>query len=267
MAEFGKWMVANYPDAHFMGFRVDYWGARLPFFAAAFLALLNWLYGYFILPESLSVENRRPFDWKRANPVGALIQMKKYPVVIGMMIPLFFIYISNFATQSIWTYFTMYKFGWSEGMVGLSLAAVGISAAVVQGGLTRVVIPKWGLNKSVYIGLIVATIGYGLYGMATQGWMMFPLIAFGALGGICGPALSGISSNAVPPNVQGELRGAQTSLMSLSSIVGPLMMTNLFAYFTSDHAPFQWAGAPFWAASVLCLVSLWMLFLLLRKTE
>ena len=97
--------------------------------------------------------------------------------------------------------------------------------------------------------------------------MMFPLIAFGALGGICGPALSGISSNAVPPNVQGELRGAQTSLMSLSSIVGPLMMTNLFAYFTSDHAPFQWAGAPFWAASVLCLVSLWMLFLLLRKTE
>ncbi len=267
IAEWGKWMAEHHPGVEYFGHSIEHWATRLPFFAAALMALLNWLYGYFILPESLKTENRRPFDWKRANPVGALIEMKKYPVVIGMMIPLGLIYISNYATQSVWTYYTMYKFGWGEGLVGLSLVVVGVSAAVVQGGLTRILIPKWGVNNSVFIGLAIALVGYAAYGMATQGWMMYAITAISSLGGICGPALQGISSNAVPPNAQGELRGAQTSLMSLCSIIGPLMMTNLFAYFTSKNAPVQWPGAPFWAAALLILMSLGMLWRLLRKPE
>jgi len=117
----------------------------------------------------------------------------------------------------------------------------------------------------VYVGLIIAVVSYPLFGLASQGWMMFAITAVSAFGGISGPALQGISSNAVPANVQGELRGAQTSLMSLCSIIGPLFMTNLFAYFTSKGAPFQWPGAPYWVAGVLCACSLWLLLRLLRK--
>jgi MFS transporter, DHA1 family, tetracycline resistance protein len=265
LAELGKWMVIHYPNAHFMGFDINYWGIRLPFFAAAFLAIVNWLYGYFILPESLKPENRRPFDWKRANPVGTLVQMRKYPVVIGMMVPLGLIYISNYATQSVWSYFTMYKFHWSEMQVGLSLMAVGISAAIVQGGLTRTLIPKWGVNKSVFIGISFAIATNILYALAPEGWMMYFITFIGAIGGIMGPALQGIASNAVGPEAQGELRGAQTSLMSLCSIIGPLLMTNLFALFTAKTNPIQLPSAPFWAAGILCAVSLVFLRKLLKN--
>ncbi|MCA0232499.1 MAG: TCR/Tet family MFS transporter [Bacteroidetes bacterium] len=239
-----------------LGGLLGQYGARVPFFVSAGLALLNWLYGYFVLPESLLPENRRPFDWKRANPVGSLRHLKKYPVIFGLVIPLVLIYIAGYATQSTWTYFTMERFGWDEKWVGYSLAFVGVMAALVQGGLTRTIIPRLGNTKSIYWGLSAYGISFFMYAFANQGWMLFAITILAALGGIATPALQAIMSNEVPANEQGELRGALTSLMSLTAVVGPVMMTSLFAYFTTSAAPVIFPGAPFAMGGILTLLSL-----------
>ena len=232
------------------------WGPQAPFLVAAALTLLNVVYGYFVLPESLDKSQRRAFDWKRANPIGSLNHIRKYPVVAGLVVSFFFIYVAAQAVQSNWSYYTMYKFNWTEAQVGFSLAVVGVLIAAVQGGLIRVAIPKLGQNKSVYIGLFLYTLGMVLFGMATAGWMLLLFLVPYCLGGICGPALQGIISNQVPANEQGEMQGALTSVMSLSSIIGPLLMNNTFAYFTSEKAPFILPGAPFYLGSLLMAVAL-----------
>lgn len=240
-------------------------GLRAPFFVAAGMALLNWLYGFFILPESLAPENRRPFDWKRANPVGSLVNLKRYPVVLSLSGALMAIYIAGHANQSTWTYITMKKFDWDTKMVGYSLAFVGLMVGIVQGGLTRVVIPRFGAKPSLYFGLFMYTISFVLFAFATKGWMMFAFMVPFSLGGFAGPALQGIISNQVPANEQGELQGSLTSLLAVTSIIGPLLMTGLFSYFTSKAAPVQFAGAPFLMGAGLCLVSLLLALRTLRK--
>ncbi len=235
-------------------------GPRAPFLVAAGLSLLNVLYGIFVLPESLPVEKRRAFNWKRANPIGSLKQLKKYPVVSGLVISLVLIYLAGHAVQSNWAYYTMFKFGWDEAMVGYSLGAVGLLVAFVQGGLIRVAIPKLGQAKSVYIGIGLHAVGLLCFGMASLGWMMFVFLIPYCLGGISGPALQGIISGQVPSNEQGELQGALTSLVSLTAIVGPVMMNSIFAYFSSDQAPIYLPGASFYLASVLTLFSLFFAY-------
>lgn len=232
------------------------YGSRIPFFAAAGITLLNMAYGYFILPESLSPENRRSFNWKRANPFGAIKQLRMYPKISGLAGVYFLVYIANHATQSTWAYFTMEKFSWTEMTVGLSLGMVGLSIMIVQGALTRVVIPKIGNNKTVYFGLTMYTLGFLGFALAGQGWMMFLVILPFCIGGLSTPALQGIISNEVPSNVQGELQGTLTSLVSLSAIFGPPMMTNLFGYFTSANAPVYLPGAPFLLAAILVLAAM-----------
>ena len=231
-------------------------GPRVPFYAAAGLTLLNWLYGYFILPESLSAENRRPFNWKRANPVGSLLHLKKYPVIAGMVGSLIFIYIAAHATQSTWAYYTMEKFGWNEDWVGYSLGFVGLMVAIVQGGLIRIINPKLGAKRSVFYGLALYAVGFLLFAFATKGWMMFAFLVPYCLGGIAGPALQGIISIQVPGNEQGELQGGLTSLVSATSIIGPPLMSNIFAYYTSNKAPVYFPGAPFLLGAVLTVVSI-----------
>lgn len=231
-------------------------GSRIPFLAAAGLSLLNWLYGFFILPESLAPENRRGFDWKRANPVGSLLSLKRYPVVLGLVASLVLIYIAAHAVQSNWAYYTIEKFKWGPTMIGISLAAVGLLIAIVQGGLIRIIIPAWGQKNSLYIGLALYSVGFFLFAIATESWMMFAFLIPYCLGGIAGPALQGIISAQVPPNGQGELQGALTSLMSVTSIIGPLLMTQLFSAFTGDSAPYYFPGAPMVMAGILTLISL-----------
>ncbi len=227
---------------------------RLPFFCAAGLALLNWLYGYFILPESLSADHRRKFEWKRANPIGTLKHFKRYPVILSLVVSLICVYLASHATQSTWVFYTMEKFKWNEAWVGYSLGFVGIMIAIVQGGLIRVIIPKLGQKRSIYFGLILYATGFILFAFATKSWMMFAFVVPFSLGGICGPALQGVMSGQVPQNEQGELQGALTSLISVTSIFGPLMMTNLFAYFTSKNSPIYFPGAPFLTGALLTLV-------------
>jgi MFS transporter, DHA1 family, tetracycline resistance protein len=237
------------------GFLGSY-GARVPFLVAAGLSFVNWLYGFFILPESLKPENRRPFDWKRANPVSSLLNLKRYPVILGLVASLILIYVAAHAVQSNWSFYTIEKFKWSPTMIGLSLTAVGVLISAVQGGLIRVIIPKLGQKKSLYVGLALYSLGFLLFSFATQGWMMFVFLIPYCLGGIAGPALQGIMSSQVPPNEQGELQGALTGLMSATSIIGPLLMTQLFSYFTAPTTSVYFPGAPMLMGALLTLLSL-----------
>jgi DHA1 family tetracycline resistance protein-like MFS transporter len=231
-------------------------GLRIPFLISAGLALVNWLYGYFILPESLAKENRRAFDWKRANPIGSLLHIKKYPALAGLLITLFLLYVAGHAVQSSWTYYTMEKFHWNEAWVGYSLGFVGVVVGIVQGGLIRVIIPKIGQVKAVYYALILYIIGFILFAFATQGWMMFAFMLPYGLAGIFGPAMQGLLSNDVPANEQGELQGVTAGLMGFSAIIGPLIMTNLFAYFTGRESPVYFPGAPFILAAMLTIIGM-----------
>ncbi len=230
-------------------------GDRVPFIVAACLSLLNALYGYFVLPESLPKENRRQFEWKRANPLGSLLHLRKFPGIGGLIISLILVYIAGHAVQSNWTFFTIEKFGWSKKLIGISLGMFGLLIALVQAGLIRIVTPKIGNEKSVYLGLAFYTVGMLLFAFANQTWLMFAFMVPYCLGGIAGPALQAIISGHVPANEQGELQGALTSLMSATSIVGPPVMTNLFAFFTKPTAPVQFPGAPFLLGAALFLAS------------
>jgi len=231
------------------------WGIRAPFYAAAGLCLLNALYGYFILPESLSNENRRKFEWKRANPFGSLQFLRRTPAIGGLAISFFLIYLAAMSVQGNWNFFTMYRFHWSEKLVGLSLAAVGVLVGAVQAGLTRVVNPKLGNEKSIYLGLMLYTLGLVLFAFATQGWMMFVFLVPYCLGGLAGPALQSTMASHIPANQQGELQGALTSLMSLTAIIGPLIMNNLFWFFTSPKAPVYFPGVSFLLGALFMLLS------------
>ncbi len=234
-----------------LGGLLGHLGPRIPFYAAAALALLNCLYGYFVLPESLSKENRREFDWKRTNPLTSLLRLKKYPAVGGLVIAIGLVYLASHAVQSNWSYFTMYRFKWDEKMVGISLGVVGVLVAIVQGGLTRFINPKLGNEKSIYSGLLLYTIGMFLFGIANQGWMMFVFLVPYCFGGIAQPALQSVMAGQVPSNEQGQLQGALTSLQSACAIIGPLLMNNLFFYFSHSNAPLYLPGAPFLLGSLL----------------
>ncbi|MDN3693595.1 TCR/Tet family MFS transporter [Chryseobacterium tructae] len=248
-----------------IGGLLGHYGARIPFYAAAGLCFLNFLYGYFILPESLDSNQRRPFEWKRANPVGSLLFLRKHREISSLVIALILVYIGIHAVQSNWHFFTMYQFGWNEQMVGISLGTLGLLLGLVQGGLIRWTTPKLGEQKSVYYGLACYALGLLLFAFATQGWMMFVFLIPYSLGGICGPALQSIITKDISPNEQGELQGSLTSLVSATSIIGPPIMTNLFYYFTHDNAPFKFSGAPFFLASVLITISLVIVYFVFKQ--
>jgi DHA1 family tetracycline resistance protein-like MFS transporter len=238
---------------------------RVPFLVAAGLALLNAAYGYFVLPESLDKAHRRPFEWKRANPVGSLLQLRKYPAVIGLVGSLILVYIAAHAVQSNWSFFNIEKFKWTPKMIGISLAVVGALVGLVQGVLVRYVNPKIGNEKSIYVGLGLYALGMLLFAFATQSWMMFVFLIPYCLGGIAGPALQAVISGHVPPNEQGELQGALTSLMSLTSIGGPLLMTGLFSYFTKANTPLYFPGVSFLLGAILLIASAIWAYIALKR--
>jgi MFS transporter, DHA1 family, tetracycline resistance protein len=250
-----------------MGGLLAHYGIRVPFFVAAGFSLLNAAYGYFVLPESLSKENRRGFDWNRANPLGSLLHLKKYPSVVGLIWSMVLVYIAAHALQSTWTFINLERFNWSEQMLGLSLGVVGIMTMIVQGGLIRYINPRLGNEKSVYIGLAIYSIGMLAFAFADKSWMMFVFMVPYCLGGIAGPALQAILAGHVPPTEQGELQGALTSMISVTSIIGPLVMTNLFAYFTKPGAPIHFSGAPFLLGSILLMGSAVVAYSVLRKEK
>ena len=237
------------------GFLGEY-GERIPFFAAAGLGLINVLYGVFVLGESLSKENRRPFELRRANPVGAMMQVRKYPIVVGLAVAYFLYMIGHMSLPSTWTYYTMEKFDWSESQIGLSLGFAGVFMILVQAGLIRWAIPKFGAFYSGIIGLVAIIIGFCGYAFATTGWQLYPWLALASISGFVTPAFQAIMTSQIPANAQGELQGALSSVNSLTSIIGPLLMTQLFAMFTGSAAPFYFPGVSFFGAAVLSALSM-----------
>ncbi|RKR83093.1 DHA1 family tetracycline resistance protein-like MFS transporter [Mucilaginibacter gracilis] len=250
-AAFGMGFIIGPVLGGFLG----HYGTQVPFLAASGLALLNALYGFFVLPESLAKDKRRPFEWKRANPVGSLIQLSKYPAVLGLTASYVLIYLGAQSVQNVWTYYTIEKFAWTERTIGLSLGMVGLLVGLVQGLLIRLVIPKLGKERSIVIGLILYSVGLFLFAIAGQGWMMFAFSIPYCLGGIAGPALQGIITSQVPPNEQGELQGGLTGLVSLTQIAGPLIMNSLFFYFSGKTQSIYFPGAPFLAGALFMLLS------------
>lgn len=243
------------------------WGPRFPFLVAAGFSLLNFIYGLIVLPESLSKENRRNFDIKTAIPGRSLIKLKRYPIIIGLVISIFFLYLAGKSVETTWTFYTMLKFNWSEAWVGYSLGFVGILVSIVQGGLIRVIVPKIGNKKAIYFGFVLNIIGLIGFAFSSQSWMMFAFLLPYCLGGIGGPALQGIISNQVPSNEQGELQGALTGLMSLAAILGPLVMNNLFAHFTSKTTAFYFPGAAFIVGAMLIIIAIFFASSSLKKFE
>ncbi|MBN8577183.1 MAG: TCR/Tet family MFS transporter [Cytophagales bacterium] len=240
-------------------------GLRVPFMVSAGLTFINFLFGLFVLPESLKAENRRTFEWKRANPIGTLLSLKRYPLIFGLMGSLTFLYIASHAVQSNWTFYTKEKFGWEMKEIGISLAIVGIAFAIIQGALIRVIIPKLGQQRSVTVGMTLYLISFVLYAFATQGWMMYSIIVIYCLGSIAMTGLQGIMSGIVPPNEQGELQGGFTSLMSITSIIGPLLMSYVFSYFVSSSAPVYFPGSAMMLGAVLTLFSFVFIRLTLKR--
>ena len=240
-----------------LGGLLGHYGARVPFFAAAALCFLNFIYGYFVVPESLKPQLRRPFDWKAANPVGAFLHIKSHPVILPLITCIFLINMATHSVQSTWSYYTMEKFGWDEKMVGFSLGFIGTLLMIVQAGLIRIIVPKLGNSKSITIGIILYIFSSPLYAFAYESWMLFVISIPYVLAGITGPSLQGEISNLVPDNEQGRIQGGVTSVISLTAILGPLIMTNLFSTFSKKtDSSIYFPGAPFILAGVLAIIAL-----------
>jgi DHA1 family tetracycline resistance protein-like MFS transporter len=234
---------------------LGHYGPRVPFFAAAGLTFLNFLYGYFVVPESLPKEHRRNFRWINANPIGSFRHIKKYPIIMPLVVCIFLINIAAHAVQSTWSYFTMEKFQWNERMVGYSLGVIGILLTIVQAGLIRVIIPKLGLAKSIVTGLFLNCISLFAFGIVDTTLLQFVTSIFYVFAGIAGPAMQSSISNHTPANEQGQIQGGLTSIISLTAIIGPLVMTSLFSFFTKKNGPMYLPGAPFYLGSLLALIA------------
>lgn len=235
-------------------------GPRAPFFAAAALSLANFVYGYFMLPETLAPANRRAFDLKRANPLGTLLQARRHPMVLGLLGALFLWMVGHQVMPATWGFYTKFRFGWSEAMIGASLAMAGVIMATSQASVTRVLVPRLGERRLAMIGIAVACVGYLGYATATAGWMMFAWLGTWFLGAAVMPSTNALLSHRVAADAQGELQGAVASLYSLSSIAGPPLMAYLFARFSAPGAPLYVPGAAFFAAAILtaaCLLTYW----------
>ena len=239
-----------------LGGFLAHFGPRAPFFAAATLCLLNFGYGVFVLPESLPPERRRPFEWRRANPLGTFRQMRKHPVVRGLLGALFLWMVANQVFPSTWSFYTKLRFGWSEAMIGASLALVGAVMVTSQLTFLRRLAPRLGERRAALLGIAMAAVGYAGYATATRGWMMFAWLTTWFFGAIVFPLTNALMSHRIDPSAQGELQGAVAGLASLAAIAGPLLMTQLFGRFTSPSAPVHLPGAAFIAASLLTLVCL-----------
>jgi DHA1 family tetracycline resistance protein-like MFS transporter len=238
----------------------SHFGTRAPFFAAAAVAFANAAFGFFVLKESLPAHRRRAFDVTRANPFGALMAIRRYPMIYSLLGVLILGQLAHDSLPATWTFVVIEKFRWTPAEVGYSLMAVGLLTSFSFALLPRIVVPRIGETNAVYIGLFFGALGYAGYAFSSQAWMIYAWMVVWALAGVGSPALNSILSKQVPASEQGELQGAIASMTSATSVFAPLVMTGLFSYFSSAMAPVYFPGAPFLAAGVCELVSLLIFF-------
>lgn len=228
-------------------------GPRAPFFAAAAASLTNFFYGWTILPESLPPEKRRPFSWRRANPLGTLLQMRKHPEHLGLFAALALWMVAHQVMPATWSFYTKLRFDWSESLIGASLATAGLVMAASQLTLIRFAVPRIGERRSALIGILFGALGYVGFGLSTEGWMMYAWLATWYFAAVVMPSTNGYMSRRIDAGAQGELQGAIACLFSLSSILGPPLMAQLFARFSAADAAVRLPGAAFFAAAALTL--------------
>lgn len=237
---------------------------RLPFFAAAGLALLGVLVGAFMLKETLPIDKRRAFSFFRANPLGSIIQMSKTPLVLGFLITIFILQTAAQAYFAVWSYWLIEQFDWSKLQIGLAVALYGISLALVQGGLAGMLIQKFGERQTAIYALLFGIPAYIIFAFANQDWMVYLGILVGAISGASFPAMQQMMSKRINEDAQGELQGAVASTISLTSIFGPVMMTAIFAAYADDKGLY-FPGAPFLFGALLLSISIIICVVTIRR--
>jgi DHA1 family tetracycline resistance protein-like MFS transporter len=239
---------------------------KFPFIAAAAFALLNALYGYFVLPESLSKEHRRKFSWHNINPTGVLKMIGRYRAFAGLMNAFALVYIGQKAVEYILAFFVYEKFNWQEHSVGILGLFIGVLLVVIQGWFIRILIPKYGTKTNIIGGLLSYALGLVLIAFASYGWQMYLYLIPYCLGGVSGPALQGFISNKVGKDAQGELQGILNSINSLSIVIGPLLMSYVFRYFTAKTSLVYFPGAPYLLGAALMLAATILVIKSFRKS-
>jgi DHA1 family tetracycline resistance protein-like MFS transporter len=240
---------------------------RAPFVAAGCLTLVNWMYGCFVLPESLAPENRRPFSWARSNPVGALRAFRSHPAAIELATTYFLLNLAHQVFPATWVLYTEYRYKWDTFQTGLSLTVVGVVVAVVQGGLTRIAVAKLGERKTILMGMTISTLAYIGYGSAYVGWIVYVILCFGAFGGVTMPTIQSVISRQVGADEQGRLQGALMSLASIAGILGLIILPNLFSYSISPRAPINLPGSPYYFSCLLVIAAMLTVRHALRRVK
>jgi len=239
---------------------------RAPFWAAAVLSLANFLYGIFVLPESLPKEKRAKSAWHMANPLGSLTLLRSHSVLAGLSVVVFLYYLAHQALQNVFVLYTEYRYGWSTRSVGISLALVGVCAVIVSGGMVGPYVKKFGERLSLVSGLFFGVIGYVGFAMAPKGWMLLAAVPFIALWGVAGPAVQSLMTQLVEPSAQGKLQGAINSLRALTGMAGPLLFTQVFSAAISPAARIHLPGAPYFLGAALLVGCLLLATVVTRGT-
>ena len=240
---------------------------RFPFWAAAALSFGNVLYGYFVLPESLPPERRAKSAWHMANPLGSLRLLSSHTELAGLSVVTTLYYLAHNSLPSMWALYTEYRYAWSRRDVGLSLAVVGVCAAVVSGGLVGPFVKRFGERRSLLSGLLFGTIGFAGFALAARGWMIMAVIPFIALWGIAAPAMQSLMARHVDPSSQGKLQGAINSLRAITGMAGPVLFTQVFAIAISPRYGLHLPGAPYYLAALLLGASLLLAIYVTRPSE
>ncbi|MFB2973926.1 TCR/Tet family MFS transporter [Aerosakkonema sp. BLCC-F183] len=252
----GAFLALGWVVGPALGGLLGAWGLRFPFAVAAIITFVNMVYGIIVVSESHAVEHRRPFSWTRANPIGSLWLLRKNAIVFGLAAVILCTDVGLQCFVSTWVLFTTYKFQWQTVQVGLSMALLGIITAIVQGGLIRPLISRFGSRRIIIIGLTFSIIGYLLYASANAGWMLYWIIVLNGFDFTVKPTVQGLISAQVSPQEQGAIQGALASLTALATIIGPLLATNLFGYFTSSRTVIRLPEIPFFLGAFLFAVAL-----------
>jgi DHA1 family tetracycline resistance protein-like MFS transporter len=227
---------------------------RSPFWVSAGLSLANAAYGVFVLPESLPPERRARFDWKRANPVGSLMLLRRHPELLGIAVVLFLGFVAHEAYPSVFVLYTDYRYGWGPRTVGLALALVGIATAIVGAWLLRLIVPALGERRSLFLGLACGAAGFATYGLAPTPALFCSGILVAALWGLAGPSAQALMTKRIDATEQGRLQGAISGLRGVASMIGPGLFTTTFA--TAVRSAGRFPGAPFLLSALLLLSSL-----------
>ncbi|PSH69577.1 tetracycline resistance MFS efflux pump [Phyllobacterium brassicacearum] len=240
-------------------------GPRVPFFGAALISFLNFVAAYFLLPETLGAKDRRKFEWKRSNPLGALKQMRNHKGILWIGLVFFMLTLGHMSYPAVWAYVGSYRYGWSESDIGMSLGIYGLCSAIVMGLVLPRIVSRFGEWRTAVIGLTFAALGFFGYAGAWQGWLVYVVIVATCLEGVADPAMRSIAAAKVPASEQGELQGAMTSLFSITNVIGPLIFTQIFAIFTAPDASIKFSGAPYVLGGIFVLIGLIVFVLRVEK--